>query len=112
VQHDAPRRLTVADTEPNTIYDAVPTLAALFGVSARTARWWIAEGKIRTLPRPFPNSHLRVLGSELLALLGDRQPVPVGATETQHERAARIAKTREEIRRLAKSRAGVKSDIV
>ena len=101
---DEPRRLTIADIDPNTVYEAIPALAGLFGISRRTARWWVSQNKVRTLPRLFRNGHIRVIGSELLALLGDRQAVPASETETQHERAERIRRSRDEIRRLAKSR--------
>jgi hypothetical protein len=59
----------------------------------------IKGDRLAVLPRE-PGEPVRILGQDILKLLGERMPVPPG--ETRIERRGRATRARDEARRLAK----------
>ncbi len=91
----------IRDIVPDRIY-LIDTVVSLFGVTPETAYLWCQSGRLRTLPRTSSRSPYRFLGSDLIALVGERLPAIPEKSETRNERAARVQQDKEEIARLLK----------
>ena len=76
-------------------------VAALLNCSIETATRRIKAGLIRSLPRLTKGEGYRVMGAELLRLLGEQGLELAGPSETAGERKARAAASLDRVRRAA-----------
>ncbi len=95
------------DVNPATVY-SVADVAALIGKSIDTVREWVKGGRLPCLPRVGSREQIRVLGSDVLALLGERARSLPGPTETRAERAKRGKADLDAIRAMKGKPAGRK----
>ncbi|HYH67969.1 MAG TPA: hypothetical protein VD866_24950 [Urbifossiella sp.] len=86
--------------EPDRTYTS-HDVAALLNCSLETANRRLKAGLIASLPRLTRTAPFRVLGSELLRLLGEQGLCLAGPSESAAERKARGAAALDRVRRAA-----------
>lgn len=89
------------EVKPGAVY-TVADVAGLLKLKTDAIRDWVRDGKLAALPRPSPKAPIRILGSAVLAMLGEQARSLPGPSETKAERKKRSEEAMDEMRRLGK----------
>ncbi|QDU19441.1 helix-turn-helix domain-containing protein [Urbifossiella limnaea] len=87
------------EVKPGVIYSTAD-LAGLMGVSESTAIRWVRGKRLSALPRGSARAPYRILGVELLKLLGNQAGALSRPSETASQRGARVEAAKARVRQL------------